>query len=130
MRDRVIDGYRFEFDTKHEMYECRGQVCYDDYHDEVPEEKLWKATQKLAEELGTGWTAEHSEKGWVEVMKIPTIEDKIKLVKEQQAELNQLMENEGDPYGEFEEERKSECCGAKMIDDCDLCPECKEHTGQ
>ena len=27
-----------------------------------------------------------------------------------------------------EEQVRSECCGEKMIDDCDLCPECGEHT--
>ena len=29
-----------------------------------------------------------------------------------------------------EEERTSECCGTKMVDDCDICPKCLEHTGQ
>lgn len=28
------------------------------------------------------------------------------------------------------EEKKSECCGAIMDDDIDLCPKCSEHTGQ
>ena len=52
------------------MYECRGEVMYDDEHDEMPEPKLWKAALKLEEELlSEGYKAEanHSEKGWVEV---------------------------------------------------------------
>ena len=53
------------------MYECRGRVCYDEEHDEVPEEKLWKAALELEsdlrQEIGGDWNREHSEKGWVEV---------------------------------------------------------------
>jgi hypothetical protein len=28
------------------------------------------------------------------------------------------------------EDDRSECCGAKLVDDTDLCSDCKEHTGQ
>jgi hypothetical protein len=67
---RRIDGYRFEYDTDNDMYECRGAVCYDDYHDEVPEEGLWVAGCKLEKKLieeGHNAQVEQSEKGWVEV---------------------------------------------------------------
>ena len=38
MEDRItIDGYTFEKNSEHDMYECRGEVCYDDDHDETPE---------------------------------------------------------------------------------------------
>ena len=39
----TIDGYTFKYDEENSMYECRGSVCYDDEHDEVPEEGLWPA---------------------------------------------------------------------------------------
>lgn len=111
----TINGYRFTYEDALQMYECRGAVCHNEYGDEVPEENLWKAAQQLAWELGTQWEPQHSEKGWVEVMKIPTIEDTLKLVKDQEAD---------------EEEETSECCGRTMNPDSDLCPECLEHTGQ
>ena len=66
----TIDGYTFKYDEENSMYECRGRVCYDDEHDEVPEEKLWKAALKLEQKLknqGLEAEANHSEKGWVEV---------------------------------------------------------------
>ena len=66
----TIDGYTFKYDKDNFMYECRGRVCYDDEHDEVPEENLWKAALKLVQKLnnqGVDCEREHSEKGWVEV---------------------------------------------------------------
>lgn len=66
----TIDGYTFKYDEENSMYECRGRVCYDDEHDEVPEENLWKAALKLEQKLknqGLEAEANHSEKGWVEV---------------------------------------------------------------
>jgi hypothetical protein len=66
----TIDGYTFKYDEENSMYECRGSVCYDDEHDEVPEEGLWQAAHKLASKLknqGIDTEVEHSEKGWVEV---------------------------------------------------------------
>ena len=66
----TIDGYTFEYDKENSMYECRGDVCYDDEHDEVPEEGLWRAALKLEQKLknqGLDAETEHSEKGWVEV---------------------------------------------------------------
>ena len=66
-----IDGYIFKYDVHNAMYECRGDVCYDDEHDEIPEENLWIAANKLANKLqNNGFKsaeAEYSEKGWVEV---------------------------------------------------------------
>ena len=55
---------------EHNFYECRGDICYDDEHDEVPEEGLWNAACKLEQRLknqGIDAEVEHSEKGWVEV---------------------------------------------------------------
>jgi len=67
----TIDGYTFRYNEENNMYECRGNVCYDDEHDEVPEEGLWRAALKLEQKLksqGIDADAEHSEKGWVEVV--------------------------------------------------------------
>ncbi len=67
---KTIDGYTFEYNKEHNFYECRGEVCYDDEHDEVPEEGLWIAALKLNDILtnqGFDCEVEHSEKGWVEV---------------------------------------------------------------
>lgn len=66
----TINGHTFEYNSKHNFYECRGIVCYDDEHDEVPEESLWNAAQILQNRLindGYDAEAQHSEKGWVEV---------------------------------------------------------------
>jgi len=66
----TIDGYTFKYDKENSMYECRGDVCYDNEHDEVPEEGLWRAALKLEQKLknqGLEAEADHSEKGWVEV---------------------------------------------------------------
>ena len=64
----VIDGYTFKYSSENKMYECRGEVCYDDEHDETPERGLWRAALKLENALirkGIAAEAEHSEKGWV-----------------------------------------------------------------
>ena len=66
-----VNGYTFNLDDDQEMYECRGEVCYDDEHDEVPDPKLWEATNKLADMLerkGINASAQYSEKGWQEVI--------------------------------------------------------------
>jgi len=66
----TIDGYTFDYDSQNKMYECKGAICFDDEHDEVPEEGLWKAAQVLMNRLinqGMDAEVEHSEKGWVEV---------------------------------------------------------------
>ena len=72
--NRVINGWEFEFVSQDNgdnlFYQCRGEVMYDDDHDEMPEPGLWNAAVKLeAELLSEGLKAEanHSEKGWVEV---------------------------------------------------------------
>ena len=67
---RRIKGWDFKFDKENNMYECRGRVMYDDYHDEQPEPKLWEAAIELETDLfkeGYLVEANHSEKGWVEV---------------------------------------------------------------
>lgn len=53
------------------FYQCRGEVMYDDEHDEVPEPGLWKAAYELKEQLkedNVKCDVNHSEKGWVEVV--------------------------------------------------------------
>lgn len=68
---RIVNGWKFEWDENNEFYQCRGDIYYDDEHDEVPEPSLWKAALELAEQLRAedynSAEAEHSEKGWVEV---------------------------------------------------------------
>ena len=66
----TIDGYTFKYNEEHKFYECRGDVCYDDEHDEIPEEGLWNAACKLEQKLknqGIDVEVEYSEKGWIEV---------------------------------------------------------------
>lgn len=71
--DAIINGYDFKWvenDENDRYYQCRGEVFYDDDHDETPEPKLWKAAQKLADGIRSdGYAADpcYSEKGWVEV---------------------------------------------------------------
>jgi len=65
-----VNGWDFEFEPEHNWYECRGEVVYDDDHDEMPEPAVWEAALKLQEMLkkdGYNAEANHSEKGWVEV---------------------------------------------------------------
>ena len=67
---RRVKGRTFTWDADNEMYECRGAICYDDEHDEMPEPELWEAALILEKELndeGFSAEAQHSEKGWVEV---------------------------------------------------------------
>lgn len=70
MRNETIGGFTFEYDEENKMYECRGDVCYDDEHDEMPEPSLWQSALKLEKKLiekGFDAEADYSEKGWVEV---------------------------------------------------------------
>ena len=66
-----VDGYYFNLHEEDKFYDCRGDVMYDNEHDETPEPGLWIAAQKLAKSLKekgfTNADYEHSEKGWVEV---------------------------------------------------------------
>tara|TARA_R110001599_G_scaffold284256_1_gene486249 strand:+ start:229 stop:456 length:228 start_codon:yes stop_codon:yes gene_type:complete len=69
-KEEMIDGYTFKYNEEHKFYECRGDVCYDEDHDEVPEEGLWTAGCKLEQKLknqGIDAEVEYSEKGWIEV---------------------------------------------------------------
>ena len=70
----AVSGWNFELvvqdDGNDVFYQCRGEVMYDDEHDEMPEPSLWRAAEKLEEILtkdGLKVYAGHSEKGWVEV---------------------------------------------------------------
>jgi hypothetical protein len=72
--NRRVNGWDFEFvsqdDGNDQFYQCRGEVLYDDDHDEMPEPALWQAAEKLEKQLtdeGVKCEAGHSEKGWVEV---------------------------------------------------------------
>jgi hypothetical protein len=56
MRDDIrVNGWDFEFvsqdDGKDQFYQCRGEVMYDDDHDEMPEPSLWQAAEKLEKQL-------------------------------------------------------------------------------
>tara|TARA_R110001632_G_scaffold23845_3_gene67248 strand:+ start:3784 stop:4077 length:294 start_codon:yes stop_codon:yes gene_type:complete len=69
-----VNGWDFEFvsqdEGQDEFYQCRGEVMYDDEHDQIPEPSLWQAALKLESMLidkGVKANADHSEKGWVEV---------------------------------------------------------------
>ena len=70
----AVNGWDFELVVQDGgddvFYQCRGEVMYDDEHDEMPEPSLWRAAEKLEEILtkdGLKVYAGHSEKGWVEV---------------------------------------------------------------
>ena len=69
----TVNGWDFELVDGYDgdrYYQCRGEVMYDDEHDEIPEPSLWRAAEKLEEILtkdGLKVYAGHSEKGWVEV---------------------------------------------------------------
>ena len=72
--NRTIKGYTFDLvsqnDGDDKFYHCRGQVHYDDDHDEQPEPGLWLAAMQLESELiieGYKADAGYSEKGWCEV---------------------------------------------------------------
>ncbi len=72
-QDTRINGWDFEYvenDVDDIFYQCRGEVMYDDEHDEIPEPSLWRAALELERQLtseGVKCDAGHSEKGWVEV---------------------------------------------------------------
>ena len=75
MKENVrVNGWDFEYvsqdDGNDQFYQCRGEVMYDDEHDQIPEPSLLNAALKLEKELteeGYRCDANHSEKGWVEV---------------------------------------------------------------
>ena len=69
----TVNGWNFELvnnNINDRFYQCRGEVMYDDDHDEMPEPKLWQAALKLEKKLkdkGIKAEVQYSEKGWVEV---------------------------------------------------------------
>ena len=80
MRENVrVNGWDFEYvenDYDDKFYQCRGEVMYDDEHDQVPEPALWRAALELEKQLtdeGIKSYAGHSEKGWVEVTISPDL---------------------------------------------------------
>tara|TARA_R110001606_G_scaffold313839_1_gene460436 strand:+ start:87 stop:326 length:240 start_codon:yes stop_codon:yes gene_type:complete len=67
---RRVNNWEFKWNEDCNCYEARGEVMYDDEHDEIPEPSLWDAAKKLANELkseGVNAQPTWSEKGWVEV---------------------------------------------------------------
>ena len=72
MKDRRrVNKWTFNWNEDCNCYEARGEVMYDDEHDEMPEPSLLQAAYDLAEELkseGIDAQATWSEKGWVEVI--------------------------------------------------------------
>ena len=73
----AVSGWNFELVIQDYgddvLYQCRGDVMYDDEHDQIPEPDLWRAAEKLESILtkdGFKAYANHSEKGWVEVQVI------------------------------------------------------------
>ena len=75
----TVNGWDFELVYGYDgdrYYQCRGEVMYDDEHDEIPEPSLWRAALKLEEILtkdGIDVYMGHSEKGWVEVTISPDL---------------------------------------------------------
>lgn len=77
LRDNVrINGHDLKLvdaDGVDVRYECKGEMMYDDEHDEMPEPSLWDAVRQLSERLNKeGYVTDynHSEKGWCEVVVI------------------------------------------------------------
>jgi hypothetical protein len=66
-----VGRFVFEYNTDCNFYECRGEVMYDDEHDQIPEPALWSEAHELKSKLeAEGYKdveVSHSEKGWVEV---------------------------------------------------------------
>ena len=51
MKDNIrVNGWDFEYvsqdDGNDQFYQCRGEVMYDDEHDQIPEPALWNAALK------------------------------------------------------------------------------------
>jgi len=70
MESRRVNFWEFNWNEDCNCYEARGDVFYDEEHDEMPDPDLWKAANKLANELrseGINAQPDWSEKGWVEV---------------------------------------------------------------
>lgn len=70
-KKQIVNGWEFEFTEKHNWFECRGPVNYNDEHEEIPDSDLWKAARELTEKLkraGLKAYPSYSEKGWVEVI--------------------------------------------------------------
>jgi hypothetical protein len=71
----TFNGYTFHRHSNNlyegeNFYECRGDVFYDDDHDETPDPELWSGAidlQKYFKSIGIDSDVSYSEKGWVEV---------------------------------------------------------------
>jgi hypothetical protein len=60
----------FTFKMVEGRYECRGDIYYDDEHDQVPEPSLQTAALKLREQLkseGHEFEIVFGDKGWIEL---------------------------------------------------------------
>lgn len=68
--ERRITVNGFTFGLSDDCYSCRGDVYYDDEHDEMAEPGLMEAgdgVQKILLEKGIRSSVDYSEKGWVDV---------------------------------------------------------------
>lgn len=67
----VKNGFTFKLNLKHNLYECKGDICHDEDGDEIPEASLFGTavliSWMLKIKFGVDSKATHSEKGWVEV---------------------------------------------------------------
>lgn len=67
----TIGRFTFNLSESKDSFDCRGEMMWDDEHDEMPEPALWTAAHKLKIMLERDGfknvTYNHSEKGWVEV---------------------------------------------------------------
>ena len=75
MKDyRRVGRWQFEWEKEVSFYRCRGEVMYNEEHEEMPEPSLLQAADDLAKKLqseGFNASVTWSEKGWVEVIVTP-----------------------------------------------------------
>ena len=77
----TINGWTFEYCEGLDGYECRGMVCYDEEHDEVPERELWVAAEKLADRLSEDYP-DGDTSSWAQCRPVPKPEAKEMTVEE------------------------------------------------
>jgi len=68
LEDREIKGWHFEWNKEDSYYQCRGSVCYDEDHDEIPEQSLIAAAMQLELNLvlaGYDTDLQYGEKGYI-----------------------------------------------------------------
>ena len=69
--DKWVNGYNWEWNKDLQSYDCRGDVCHDEEHDECPDPDLWRSGKALVKSLKEEGFKKafqtFSEKGWQEV---------------------------------------------------------------